>query len=95
MAYLAVHDKKTPDEEFCTLFLLLEAQVYDGRNFVKKALNWALRQIGKRNRTLNQAALNLARQIQLQGTKSARWIAADALRELQDPKVQERLQKKK
>ena len=59
-----------------------EREAWDGRNFVKKAVNWALRQIGKRSRQLNEQAIQCALRIQRQGTTSARWIAADALREL-------------
>ena len=60
-------------------------------NFVKKAVNWALRQIGKRNRKLNRQAIETAREIQKLNSKSARWIAADALRELTNDKVQSRI----
>lgn len=69
----------------------IEAAAGDERNFVKKAVNWALRNIGKRNLALNAAAIDSARRIQQQGFKSARWIAADALRELTSEAVQARL----
>jgi 3-methyladenine DNA glycosylase AlkD len=82
LATLAVHDKKAGDAPFAEALALVEAAAYDDRNFVKKAVNWALRNIGKRNQGLRGAAIASARRIQLQGTKSARWIAADALREL-------------
>ena len=95
MAYLAVHDKKAAGESFLSFFPLLEAGAEDDRNFVKKAVNWALRQIGKRNLVLHQAVMALARDIQGQGSKSARWIAADAIRELQSQQVLARLQQKK
>jgi 3-methyladenine DNA glycosylase AlkD len=95
MAYLAVHDKKATGESFLSLFPLLKAGADDDRNFVKKAVNWALRQIGKRNVALHQAVMALARDIQGQGSKSARWIAADALRELQGQQVLVRVQQKK
>jgi len=83
LATLAVHDKLADDAQFIAALALVEAAADDDRNFVKKAVNWALRGIGKRNRTLRTAAVDAARRIQQQGTKSARWIAADALRELE------------
>ena len=86
MAYLAVHDKTASDQALAAFFPLIEREAWDGRNFVKKAVNWALRQIGKRNDTLNRLAMQCAMRIQLQGTRSARWIAADALRELRAPR---------
>lgn len=91
MAALAVHDKKAPDEQFEQLFPLIRKEATDERNYVRKAVNWALRQIGKRNRPLNQKAVALAKEIQKLESKAARWIAADALRELTGEKVQERL----
>ncbi|MFT2010382.1 DNA alkylation repair protein [Pontibacter sp. 13R65] len=91
MATLAIHDKKAPDEQFLQFFPLIIAQAGDERNFVKKAINWALRQIGKRSLMLNQAAIVAAEEIKQQASKSARWIAADALRELQTPVLAERL----
>ncbi len=83
MAWLAVHDKRAPDERFLACLPLVEREAHDGRNFVKKAVNWALRQIGKRNASLNSAATACARRIHDQGTPSARWIASDALRDLE------------
>ncbi len=91
MAYLAVHDKKAPDEKLAAFLPVIETHAGDGRNFVKKAVNWALRQIGKRNGRLNKLAIGAALRIKVQGTSAARWIAADALRELQSPAVRERL----
>jgi 3-methyladenine DNA glycosylase AlkD len=82
MAALAVHDKAATDARFLNFLPLIEREAHDERNFVRKAVNWALRQIGKRNPRLRRAALATARRIQQQPTKSARWIAADALREL-------------
>jgi 3-methyladenine DNA glycosylase AlkD len=82
LATLAVHDKAADDDAFVAALALVEAAADDDRNFVKKAVNWALRNIGKRNRALRQAAIAAALRIQQQGSKSARWIAADALREL-------------
>jgi 3-methyladenine DNA glycosylase AlkD len=80
---IAVHDKKASNDALREYFPLLEQYAYDERNFVKKAINWAVRQIGKRNPVLCEDAIALARRIQSQGTKGARWIAADALRELE------------
>jgi 3-methyladenine DNA glycosylase AlkD len=71
---------------------MIERQAYDERNFVRKAVNWALRNIGKRNVSLNREAIRAAERIRRQGSRSARWIAADALRELKSGAVQERLQ---
>ena len=82
MAGLAVKDKKSPDERFEALLPLIAEGASDDRNMVKKAVNWALRQIGKRNPSLRRKAIAAAREIRDQGTPSARWIAADALREL-------------
>jgi 3-methyladenine DNA glycosylase AlkD len=82
MAYLAVHAKAAPDESLAAFLPVIEREAADGRNFVKKAVNWALRQIGKRNSALNQAAIEAAERIHVQGSPSARWIASDALREL-------------
>jgi 3-methyladenine DNA glycosylase AlkD len=91
VACLSVHDKGAPDEKFLKFLPVIKRQAGDGRNFVRKAVNWALRQIGKRNLKLNRAALRTAREIQKLGTPSARWIAADALRELNSEAVQKRL----
>ena len=91
IAYLAVHDKKAPDEKIAAFLPIIERDADDGRNFVKKAVNWALRQIGKRNLALNKLAIDAAQRIQQQNTPPARWIASDALRELKSQKVQERL----
>jgi 3-methyladenine DNA glycosylase AlkD len=91
IAALAVHDKKAGDERFETFFPLLLRESKDERNYVKKAVNWALRQIGKRNRRMNRRAVELAEQIAQMDSKSARWIAADALRELQGEKIQMKL----
>jgi 3-methyladenine DNA glycosylase AlkD len=94
MAYLSVHDKKAPDEKFIEFMPVIERHAIDDRNFVKKAVNWALRQIGKRNLVLNHHAIEAAKRIKEQRTNSARWIASDALRELQNEKVIERLKRK-
>ena len=91
MAALAVHDKKAKDEKFMEFLPLIKKESTDERNFVKKAVNWALRQIGKRNSNLNRAAIRTAEEIKGINAKSARWIAADALRELTSEKLQEKL----
>jgi 3-methyladenine DNA glycosylase AlkD len=87
MAYLAVHAKNAGDEQFLDFLPVIVQGAADERNFVKKAVNWALRQIGKRNTRLHGAALGLARDLQGQKSKSARWIAADAIRELQSQTI--------
>jgi len=91
MATLSVHDKKADAGRFEQFFPIIKREATDGRNFVKKAVNWALRQIGKRNRTLNKIAIEVANEIRQIDSKAARWIADDALRELTSDKVQRRL----
>ncbi len=83
MAELAVHDKRARDEAFMQFFPLIKRYAGDERNFVKKAVNWALRQIGKRNSRLRTLALECAYEIQDMDSKIARWVARDALKELQ------------
>ncbi len=92
IAWLTVHDKKASDEKIAEFLPLLEKHADDDRNFVKKAVNWSLRQVGKRSLKLNKLAIETADRIALQNTKSARWIASDALRELKSDAVRERLQ---
>lgn len=94
MAWLAVHDKQTEDNEFLKMLQTLKHGATDERNFVKKAVNWALRQIGKRNLVLHLAAIRTALEIKKIDSPIARWIATDALRELQSAAVQQRLEKK-
>ncbi|HEY4612711.1 MAG TPA: DNA alkylation repair protein [Bacteroidota bacterium] len=91
MAELAVHNKKAADAEFLRMLPAIKRGATDGRNFVKKAVNWALRQIGKRNPALNKAAIRTAQEISEIDSPVARWVAADALRELQSPAVKRRL----
>lgn len=93
MSCLAWHDKSAPDSKFQPFFIAIKKGATDERNFVKKAVNWALRQIGKRNQTLNKAAIKTAREILSFDTKVSRWIASDALRELTSETVQKRLGK--
>jgi len=95
IAWLAVHDKKQSDETFIQHFELIKKAAYDDRNYVKKAVNWALRSIGKRNIDLNKKAIELAVVLKEMNNSSARWIGSDAFRELSSKKVKERLEKKK
>ncbi len=96
MAALAVHDKKAPNELFLDLLRTIDSDAADDdRPFVKKAVNWALRQIGKRNVLLHEAAIGAAESVRSRGTKSARWIAADALRELRSEKTTAMVGKRK
>jgi len=95
MACLAWHDKKAVDEKFIELLPVIIKGSTDERNFVRKAVNWALRNIGKRNLSLNKAAINAAKEIQRIDSKAARWIASDAIRELTSEAVQKRLTKTK
>ena len=102
-AALAVHDKKAPDERFLAILVLVRREAGDGRNFVKKAVNWALRNIGKRNLALHAAAIDTAEAILAEAetlaaadrrdpaARSARWVARDALRELRSDRVLNRL----
>jgi 3-methyladenine DNA glycosylase AlkD len=92
MAVLAVHDKDADNDQFIQFFPIIKREASDERNFVKKAVNWALRQIGKRNRALNQAAVDVGQEIKTIDSRAARWIAGDALRELTNEKVQSRFQ---
>jgi 3-methyladenine DNA glycosylase AlkD len=94
MVGVSMHHKKAPDSRIADFFPIIERESWDDRNFVKKAVNWALRQIGKRSLTLNKQAIKVAERIKVQDTKAARWIANDALRELKSDKIQERLSKK-
>ncbi|MGZ4211127.1 MAG: DNA alkylation repair protein [Actinomycetota bacterium] len=82
MAALAVHDKRAPDASFRPFLAAIVREANDERNFVRKAVNWALRSIGKRNASLNAAAIRTAEKVRALGSRPARWIASDALREL-------------
>jgi len=93
LACLAWHDKKTEDKKFIELFPLIVQASTDERNFVKKSVNWALRNIGKRNMQLNQAAIETSLTLKRLDSKSARWIGSDALRELESEAVKKRLKK--
>lgn len=91
IAGLAVHDKGAPDTRFRDLLPAIDDAADDDRNFVKKAVNWALRQIGKRNAALNAAAIGCAKRLAGRPEKSARWIGRNALRELESEAVRQRL----
>lgn len=94
LAWAAVHLKKRDDADFIAFLPLIEQHTTDPRNFVKKAVNWALRQIGKRNLTCHAPALALAEKLAASDNKTARWIGKDAVRELTDDKILKRLASK-
>lgn len=95
MAVLAWHDKESPDSKLAALLPVMEREATDERNFVRKAVNWALRQTGKRSPGLRRKAVAAARRIGKLDSKAARWIARDALRELEGLKAGKRLAKKR
>jgi 3-methyladenine DNA glycosylase AlkD len=94
MATLAVHEKREGDGLFESFLEIIERESTDDREYVKKGANWALRQIGKRNSSLNEKAIQVAERISIKDSRAARWIASDALRELKSEKVQERIMKR-
>jgi 3-methyladenine DNA glycosylase AlkD len=91
IAVLAVHDKEAKDDKFEKFFPLIKRAACDERNFVRKAVNWALRQIGKRNLSLNKKAIKLSEELIGFNSKSARWVGNNALRELTSPAIKKRL----
>jgi 3-methyladenine DNA glycosylase AlkD len=91
MAALAVHDKRAPDEAFERFLPVIRAQSTDDRNHVRKAVNWALRGVGKRNQALNGAAIAAAEGIRAMDSRSSRWVGSNALRELTSDRIQKRL----
>ena len=95
MACLAVHDKSAGDDVFLGFLRRVREESNDERNFVKKAVNWALRGIGKRNEALNKAAVQCSRELVDLDSKAAKWVGRDALRELTNEKVLSRLKNKK
>ena len=95
MAVIAVHDKKAPDSSFIPFLRRIERESGDDRNFVRKAVNWALRQIGKRNTSLRHRAVAVARKLTESDSPAARWSGADALRELNNPTTVRRITLKK
>lgn len=94
-AFLAVHDKRAGNRAFQKFLRAIEREAWDERNFVRKAVNWALRNIGKRNMVLNRAAIRSAERIRKQEHSAAKWIAGDALRELKSEAVQTRLRRQR
>ena len=94
MAWRAFQDKTADNSVFEAYLPVIIQQATDERNFVKKAVNWALRQIGKRNKVLNQKAIAAAHEIEKYDSRAARWIARDALKELTSDAVQKRLEEK-
>ena len=93
MAWLAVHDKKVDDSEFEKFLAIIKNESTDERNYVRKAVNWTLRNIGKRNLPLNKLSIKTAEEIQKIDSKAAKWIASDAIRELTSIKVQEKVKR--
>lgn len=91
LASLTVHDKEAPDERYLEGLTLVEREANDGRNYVKKGVNWALRSIGKRNAALNREAVAVSRRLAGSENSAERWVGKDALRELTSPAVQQRL----
>jgi len=95
IAGLSVHDKKADDKKFEQLIPLIKKNSTDERNYVKKAVNWAIRNIGKRNMSLNKKMIKLSEEILEMDSKTARWIAKDAIRELTSEKIQKKIKNKK
>jgi 3-methyladenine DNA glycosylase AlkD len=93
LASLALHDKEAPDAKFVKSLQLIERAATDDRNFVKKGVSWALRLIGRRNKTLNAAAVKTARKLTASDSSAAQWIGRGAVRELTSPAVVKRLKK--
>ncbi|RWE74295.1 MAG: DNA alkylation repair protein [Mesorhizobium sp.] len=91
LAWSAVHLKKEPDATFLAYLPLIEKHARDPRNFVRKAVNWALRQIGKRSMSLHAPALALAEKLAASPDRTARWVGRDAVKELTDAKQLARL----
>ena len=91
MAALAVHERNVGDDRFVDFLKIIIRESSDERNFVRKAVNWALRQIGKRSLELNKKAIEASEQIAKKNSRSAKWIASDAHRELTSDSVQKRL----
>lgn len=91
MAWSVVHRKNEPETTFLAFLPLIEHHARDGRNFVKKAVSWALRSIGKRSATLNAAALALAETLAASGDRTARWIGRGAVKDLTSEKTMARL----
>lgn len=95
LASLALHDKTADSKAFLALLPLIEPAAADDRNFVKKAVSWALRSVGRRNLELNRASMAIAERLARSADAPARWVGKDALRELSSPAVQKRLAARK
>jgi len=93
MAELAVHDKEAGDSKFLGFLPEIERGSRDRRNFVKKAVNWALRQIEKRNSALNAKAVSVAKKLKDSGETGVQWVGSDAYRELTSPEVRKKLRR--
>jgi 3-methyladenine DNA glycosylase AlkD len=91
IACLAWHDRQATDEQFIEVLPVIQRGATDDRNYVRKAVNWALRNIGKRNPRLNRAAIQAAKRVGQMESKTARWVASDALKELESDAIQQRL----
>lgn len=94
MAWLAFKDKESKDKQFEKFLPIIKRESTDNRNIVKKAVNWALRQIGKRNIYLNKRAIETAKEILKIESKTANWIAQDAIKELTSNAIQKRLKER-
>ena len=93
IASLAWHDKFADDVTSIKLLPVIQQGATDERNFVKKAVSWALRNIGKRNPNLNRAAIDVGKEMRLVDSKAARWISSKVIKELESLAVQRRLKK--
>lgn len=94
IACIAVYDKGKPDNEFIKFLPVIKKASTDERNYVKKAVSWALRNIGKRNKNLNKEVIKFAKELKKKDSKSAKWIAKDTLKEIQSEKVRKKLRRK-
>lgn len=94
IACIAVHDKKMRDDEFIKFFPIIKNAATDERNYVKKAVSWALRNIGKRNKNLNKEVIKFAKELERMDSKSARWIAKDTRKDIQRETVRKKLRRK-
>ena len=90
IAWLAVHDKSADNAKFDEFLNIIKEESTDKRNYVRKAVNWSLRNIGKRNISMNKKAIKISKEIQKIESKTAKWIANDAIRELTSEKIQQR-----
>ena len=90
IACIAVYDKEKPDNEFIKIFSIIKKASTDERNYVKKAVSWALRNIGKKNKNLNKEVTNFAKKLEQSESKSSKWIARDTLRDIQRETVKKR-----